>query len=310
MKDVSRKYSTLRRATARSTLRLAHRTVLLVRTNGLAKKDPLAVARVAAVQAAKDTSRIVPYCHPVPVDRVEVTFDLDDDAAHATVTVEATAKTGVEMEALTAAAVAALTLYDMVKGEDPEARIERVELLEKRGGKSDFAERLDPPPTAAVVVVSDSASAGEAEDRTGPMIRERLEAEGFDVVDVAVIPDEVGTIQEVLQRYARDLRVNLVLTTGGTGLGPRDVTPEATRAILDRPAPGIAEAIRRYGLDRTPRAMLSRGEAGTIGDTLVVNLPGSSRGVAESLDALFPGILHGLKMLRDPRHEDDRGGKR
>ncbi|MHB0934839.1 MAG: bifunctional molybdenum cofactor biosynthesis protein MoaC/MoaB [Armatimonadota bacterium] len=297
MRDISRKFSTLRTATAQASLIAAPDTLACIRRGEVPKGDPLPVAKVAAIQAAKDTSRVIPYCHPLPIEAVDVTFELQEGAIITSVTVKAVHKTGVEMEALTAASVAALTLYDMLKMIDESMEILGVKLLEKRGGKSDFRNSYDRPLRAAVLVMSDSIAAGEKDDRSGKLIVERLEAEGFQVGDYLIIPDDTVQIRAALIRYADIDCYDLVLTTGGTGFSHRDNTPEAMREVIERDIPGIPEALRNYGQDRTPYAMLSRGKAGLRGDTIIVNLPGSSRGVAESLDALFPGLMHAFGML-------------
>jgi len=295
--DLSRKTETLRTAVARATLRMRPETLARVREQTVPKGDPLPVAKVAAIQAAKNTPQLLPYCHPVPLDFVGVEFALGEDRVVVTVTAKAVAKTGLEMEALTGAAAAALTLYDMLKMLDDSLLIAEVALVSKTGGKSDFQDRFDRPLRAAVVVMSDSIAAGRKDDRSGRIIVERLEAEGIEVADYRLLPDDLPLIRATLLRYCDELRLDLVLTTGGTGLGPRDNTPEAMAEVFEREVPGLVETARAYGQRRTPRAMLSRGRAGVRGGTLIVNLPGSRKGVAESLDALFPGILHAFHML-------------
>lgn len=302
MRDISHKFPTLRTATARAELHLAPATVARLRAGDIPKGDPLPVAKVAAIQAAKNTSQIIPYCHPLPVDFVGVEFAITDSLIAAEVTVKAIYKTGVEMEALTGASVAALTLYDMMKMLDDSMRIGSVELLEKRGGKSDFKNVFDTPPRAAVLVLSDSAAAGSRRDLSGRAIERRLAAEGVQVADYRIIPDETDSIVEALAAYADHDRLDLVLTTGGTGFGPRDNTPEAMARVIERDIPGLPEAIRAHGRERTPYASLSRAQAGLRGATLIVNLPGSPGGVEDSLDALFPAILHALRMIRGEGH--------
>ena len=150
-------------------------------------------------------------------------------------------------------------------------------------------------PTAFVVTVSDRVSVGQAEDRSGPAAVALLESSGIRVVECRVIPDGVESVSETLSEIAGS--VDLIITTGGTGLTARDLTPEGTKAVLEREAPGLAEAMRAATFGKNAHGMLSRGVAGTIGETLVVNLPGSVKGVEESLAVILPALSHGLELL-------------
>jgi cyclic pyranopterin phosphate synthase len=311
MLDISKKTPTLRTAVAEAVLTLKPETLERVKRGDTPKGNALEVARVAAIMAAKDTSRIIPFCHPLPVDHVEVAFDLREHSVIITTAVRAVYRTGVEMEALTAASVAALTLYDMLKMLDDTMEIKHIRLVEKRGGKSSFHDRYDVPLRAAVLVLSDSIAAGKKEDTSGRMMVDRLKSEGFELSEYQVIPDDLNAIVDAVRHYADDLKLDLVLTTGGTGFSPRDTTPEAMVKVIEREIPGIPEALRAYGQIRTPYSMLSRGKAGVRGRTIIVNLPGSRRGVAESLDALFPGLMHAFSMLWGGDHpETPRGSKK
>ncbi len=305
MRDISKKTTTLRTATAAATVRLDPATIRRIKEGTIPKGDPLQVAKVAAIQAAKETCRIIPYAHPMPVEAVNVEFELGEQEIDIRVTVKAVYKTGVEMEALTAASVAALTIYDMAKALDESLEIANIRLLNKEGGKSSFINAAESPATAAVLVMSDSISAGEKSDQSGRMIVERLQAAGLRVAEYKIIPDDPETITSELSTLADERNLDLVITTGGTGLGPRDNTPEIMDKIIERPVPGIPEALRAHGQERTPYSMLSRGRAGIRGRTLIINLPGSRRGVAESLDALLPGLLHAVKMLAGGEHPAD-----
>jgi molybdenum cofactor synthesis domain-containing protein len=157
--------------------------------------------------------------------------------------------------------------------------------------------------TVAILTVSDRGARGEREDASGPAVREAVLA-GLPrarVVAEEIVPDEVSSIAAALQRWVAE-GVNLVLTTGGTGFAPRDVTPEATRQVIEREAPGLAEAMRAESLHRTPHAMLSRAVAGMARSTLIVNLPGSPKAARENLEAILPALPHGLEKLQgDPR---------
>lgn len=152
--------------------------------------------------------------------------------------------------------------------------------------------------TAAVLTVSDRSFRGERPDEAGPLAASLLEEAGYRVTQVLVVPDEQPDIEAALIRLADEAQAALVVTTGGTGFSPRDVTPEATAAVCERMAPGIPEAMRAASLAITPRAMLSRAAAGIRGGTLIVNLPGSPKAVRENLEAVLPTLEHGLKMLR------------
>ena len=152
--------------------------------------------------------------------------------------------------------------------------------------------------TAAVVTVSDRGACGERADGSGPRIEALLKERGYDVVHREIVPDEAGEIERALVRLADERDVALVLTTGGTGFSPRDVTPEATERACTRMVPGIPEAMRAASLKVTPRGMLSRGAAGIRGGTLIVNLPGSPKAAIENLEAVLPALEHGLEMLR------------
>jgi len=151
--------------------------------------------------------------------------------------------------------------------------------------------------TAAVITVSDKCSRGERTDTSGPAIRAMLEAKGLEVCHTAVVPDEEEMIKEELIRCAHEKKLSLVLTTGGTGFSPRDVTPEATLAVVERATPGIPEAMRAASLKITPRGCLSRSAAGILGRTLIVNLPGSEKAARENLSAVLDALTHGLDML-------------
>jgi len=300
MRDVSAKPISLRSATAEATLTCAEETLARIRSGDLPKADPIGVARVAGIQAAKQTSLLIPYCHQVPLDHVALEITEGDRALRIRASVRAVWKTGVEMEALTAASAAALTLYDMLKIIDDTMEIRDVRLTAKKGGKSDF--RAPAREAAAVIVLSDSAAKGTRKDSSGETIRGRLALLGVRVGEFLILPDERAELAAALRRIADAGSTDLIVTTGGTGVGPRDTAPEATQEVIERPLPGVAEALRAHGQERNRFAMLSRGVAGVRGRTLIVNLPGSEAAVTESLDLLLPWILHALEILRGGGH--------
>lgn len=304
MRDVSTKDFTLRTARARAVLTAAPATLALIRDGKVPKGDPLPVARVAAIQAAKNTPQLIPYCHSVPLDFVQVEFTLTETRIEATVYVKAIYRTGVEMEALTGAAAAALNLYDMLKMVDDTMTIGSIELLSKTGGKSNFAPDLRQPFRAAVLVMSDSRSqAGGKPDRSGAILREGLAAHQATVESFAIIPDEREKIRTAVRHAADDLGVDLLMLTGGTGIGPRDVTPEAVADLLDRRLPGIEDQFRAHGRVRNPYAMMSRMLAGMRGRTMVIALPGSPAACRDAIDALFPYLKHAFPMREGAGHD-------
>ncbi len=298
MRDVSRKPSSLCRAVASSSVRVA------TSPPGSWRPDPdsLAAARVAGMMAAKEASRLIPSRHAVRVDHVQVDVEPRDDALHITCSVTAVDRAGVELEALCGATVAALSLCDAFEGEPNALVIGETRLLESSGDPG--AKASERPLRAAVLVVSDSAAAGERQDRSGRAIVDRLRASGVAAADELVLPDDPERVEAELRRLVA-ARTDLVFTTGGTGLGPRDRTVEAAKRVFDREVPGIAEAMRLHGYLRTTRAMLSRSVAGVAGETLIVTLPGSTRGVLESLDAIWPALLHAFAMLRGGGHRPE-----
>ncbi|MDA8159562.1 MAG: bifunctional molybdenum cofactor biosynthesis protein MoaC/MoaB [Desulfobacteraceae bacterium] len=310
MIDVSPKFHTLRYALAEGFLFGAPEVLAKVFDRTVPKGDVLEVARAAGIMAAKRTSELIVFCHPIPLDWVEVRLEPHERGLRVEAEVRSVWKTGVEVEAITAVTGALLNAYDMLKPLDQTLALGEIRVVKKRGGKTDFADRFAAPIKAAILVMSDSTHAGKREDKSGKVIAEFLAGQPVTVDCYEILPDDREIISGRLKKLADEEGFQLVFTTGGTGLGPRDVTPEATLAVLDRAVPGVIEAIRRHGKERTPYAMLSRGEAGLRGGCLIVNLPGSSRGALESLQALFPGLLHIFPMMAGKGHDEKGAPKK
>lgn len=270
-------------------------TIAAVKEKCVPKGDVLESARVAALFGVKRTHELIPDCHPLPIEHAEVGFTIGAQEITVTMRVRTIYRTGVEVEAMHGASVAALTIYDMLKPIDKGVAIGEIRLQEKKGGKSDWKDRFDAPVKAAVLVISDGVASGKKEDKAGAAIVARLAKLDVEVGMQAVVADEPEAIAQQVRAWA-DEGVDLILTTGGTGLSLRDRTPEAIAPLLDRAVPGIMEAARSYGQERMPYAMMSRGIAGMVGRTLVITLPGSTRGAQETMDALFPFVLHVVKV--------------
>jgi len=304
MKDVSNKFESLRTAGAIARVWAKPETLSLIRENKVPKGNVIEIAKTAGILAAKRTSELIPLCHPIPLDYVEMEISVTKEEMVVESSVKAVWKTGVEMEALTAVTVAALTIYDMLKPLDDSIEIQSIKLSRKTGGITDFVENFQTPLKAAVLVLSTSTFEGKRKDKSGQIIVERLKEQPVEVVKYEILPDDEEKIRAELLNLVEKEKVDLILTTGGTGLGPSDVTVEATRKVIEKEVPGIVEAARAFGQKRTPYSMLSRGLAGVKGKTLIINLPGSSSGARESLDCLLPAVLHAFKMIWGGGHKE------
>lgn len=306
MVDITTKIVTLREATASAIVCVSNQeTINAIREKRVPKGDVFEMSRAAGLLGIKKTPDLIPDCHPIPIESASISYEIDDLNISITVHVKSIYKTGVEVEAMHGASVVAVTLYDMLKPIDKGIQINSIRLIEKKGGKSDFSKRNKQNTEsvrAAVVVCSDTISAGQKEDKAGKAIITKLNECGVKTDAYEVIPDELNVIRDRFNKY-HDLDYQLLIYTGGTGLSARDVTPEAIEPLLDRRIPGIEEAIRSYGQDRTPYSMLSRSLAGTKGKMLVLALPGSTQGARESMDAVFPDLLHIYNILHGGRHD-------
>lgn len=303
MVDITHKNTTLRTATAQAVVKVSKpETIEAIKNDTVPKGHVFAMSKAAGLLGVKRTPDILPDCHPLPIEFTGVEYAINGLEITVLFTVKTIYKTGVEVEAMHGASVVALNMYDMLKPIDKGIEIHAIKLLEKKGGKSDFRDRFRKDLKAAVVVCSDTISAGHKEDKAGKAIIAKLESCDVKIAEYVIIPDEIDDIQ-TKAKYFESQGIDMVIYTGGTGLSGRDVTPEALIPLLDRRIPGIEEAIRNYGQDRTPFSMLSRSVAGTINDTLILALPGSTNGAKESMDAIFPAVLHSFRILKGARHD-------
>jgi len=302
MVDITHKIITQRTATAQAIVKVGlPETMQAIRNKTVPKGDVLEVSRTAGLFAVKNTSNSIPDCHPMPIEFTGIEYEFLDDSVVIKVTVKAIYRTGVEVEAMHGASIVALTMYDMLKPIDKNVEISTIKLVHKKGGKSDYGNKEVQDLAVAVMVCSDSVSSGKKEDRAGKVISDKIKNLGLEVSNYIVVPDEVLDIQNTINKCCAQ-KTDLIVITGGTGLSNRDVTPEAVIPLLDRRIPGIEEAIRSYGQDRTPYAMLSRSVVGFKGNTLIMALPGSTAGASESMDAVFPSVLHLFKILNGFNH--------
>ena len=303
MVNITHKNNSLRKAISQAIVQVGSiETIQAILEKKVAKGDVFEMAKTAGLFAAKRTSDMIPDCHPLPIEYTNISFSITGLQITIVVEIHTIYKTGVEVEAMHAASVVALTMYDMLKPIDKNISIEQIKLIEKTGGKSDALKKLPVGLNAAVIVCSDSVSSGKKEDTAGKAIVEKLKKLTISVNEYIIIPDEKEAIQEQLKTLSKQ-NFQLIIFTGGTGLSPRDITPEAILPLLDKTIPGIEESIRAYGQNRMPYAMLSRSVVGVIGNCLVMALPGSTRGAAESMDAVFPQVLHIFHVLKGGKHE-------
>jgi molybdenum cofactor biosynthesis protein MoaC len=321
MADIRDKRPTRRRAVAVGELHAGPVAYPLIVERRLPKGDALVMAEIAGLQGAKLASTLMPLCHPLLLELVRVRC-LPQPERHAIrVYCEAAteSRTGVEMEALAGVNAALLTLYDLSKPVEPALAIGGIRLLFKEGGKKglwrhpdgmseeEFAHyrprdltRLDGVP-CAVLTLSDRASSGGYADRAGPELVAGLQRLGADVGDAEVLPDGIEPLAGRLRALAA-AGVRLCLCTGGTGLGARDLTPEALRQVADRSVPGLAEMLRSQGAQHTPFAWLGRGDVVQVGGMLVFALPGSQRAAKQSMEMLAPLLAHALAMIDGRPH--------
>lgn len=327
MIDVGRKRVTRRRAIAVGTITVGPVAFEKIKNKSLPKGDVLALAEIAGITGAKKTPDLIPMCHTLPLDQVSVhCVPESSDTIRVYCQVAAHAKTGVEMEAVMGVQAALATIWDLVKGTEPNLTIGNVRLLVKEGGKSGLWVNPDGIPewlaeqistqramegiATAILVMSDRASAGVYEDKSGALLGDLLKEDGADIVEYRVIPDDADTISAALHDVYQTARPKLIIMSGGTGPGPRDVTPDVMSVVCDRILDGFGEMLRHESAAYTDTAWLSRMSAGMLNETLVIALPGSPKAVRECWEILSPFMSRALKMIASQGYEKTAGGEK
>jgi len=301
MVDITAKSNTLRIATAEALVVVSSsKTIEAIREQRVPKGDVFEMSRAAGLLGVKKTPELLPDCHPIPIEYTGFEFEIVEQTIKISCTIKTIYKTGVEVEAMHGASIAALNMYDMLKPLDKGVSIGSIRLLSKKGGKSDYA-TLASNRSAAIIVASDSISAGKATDQTGKMIEEYLGDLGINVSELSVIPDEPNDIRFQVEKYL-ETKIDLIVVTGGTGVGHRDQTPEALTPLIEKRLTGVEEAMRAYGQNRTPVAMFSRSIAGISQNSILLGIPGSKGGAIDSLKAVFPSLIHLFDVLSGTRH--------
>lgn len=302
MVNITEKSNSLRKAIATATVKVSKaETIHAIQNNLVPKGDVFSFAKVAALFAIKKTSDIIPDCHPLPIEFADIKFSIKDLSIEIITEVHTIYKTGVEVEAMHGASVAALTLYDMLKPIDKQVEIQQIRLLSKEGGKTDYKLKEGESITASIIVCSDSVFQKLAEDKAGLALIDKLKGLSIETTNYQIIPDSKEAIEEQIKLYTSGTD-HVLIFVGGTGVSLRDITPETIQPLLEKELTGVMEQARKYGQERMPYAMLSRSVAGTIGKTLVLSFPGSTKAATEYFDSLFPQVLHSLKMLKGNKH--------
>ena len=299
MVDVTDKVPTVRIAKAEGRIILLPETVLAITDDVIPKGNVLTTAKIAGIQAAKKTAELIPMCHQINLSFVDIEFDIQTESIVIKSIVKTQEATGVEMEALTAVSSAALTIYDMCKAVDKTMSIGEINLVEKVGGKSDYATEYRPQ--VGVITISDSVSSGKSEDKSGPLLISGFSDSGCSVEHKKVLPDGSDELMSIIQNWIKD-GVELIITTGGTGLGPRDLTIESLGEIFDSKLPGVEQALHAYGRGKVKTAMLSRLTAGLVNGAIIICLPGSTGAVKDAINVLIPTIFHSFHMMKGEKH--------
>ena len=299
MVNITHKNSTLRKAIALARVNVSRpETIQAIQHGTVPKGNVFDFSRAAGLLACKNTFQVIPDCHPLPVEYTSITHKIEGLSILISVEVHTIYKTGVEVEAMHGAAITALTIYDMLKPIDDGVSISEIKLESKSGGKSDIKQNYPDDLNVVIVTVNNRVLNKSVSDHSGDIIENKLKKFGLKNITRKISGEDADSIKQITGELI-EAKVPLILITGGTGLTAGDHTPDVINAFIERDVPGLMEAIRSYGQQRTPYAMLGRGVAGFCKESLLVTLPGSPRGAAESMEAAFPYILHVFRPVKE-----------
>lgn len=296
MEGISANITQLREATAKAVVRVSQpETILAVIENRVPKGNVFEMAKVAGLFGVKNTYLNLPNSYSQPIEFTGIDYEIHDLEIQVSVKVKSVCKSDLEAEAMHGATIVALTIYDMLKPIDKGISIGHIKIEEKEE-KSKKESPIQKPIKTAVVVCSNAVAQGTKLDSAGQAILKKLRPQPIQITSYILIPDSLEEIRTLAKRLSSENQ--LVIFCGGTGLSSTDVTPEALEPLLERRISGIEEAMRNYGQSQTPFAMFSRSLAGMIGDCMILALPGSTRGAMESMDAIFPHLLHVFQIRK------------
>ena len=299
MVDVTEKISNSRMAKAEGKIFMKSETISAICDDQIPKGNVLTTAKIAGIQAAKKTFETIPMCHQLNLSFVDIQFTIDSDWIQIDSIAKTKEATGVEMEALSAVSTTALTIYDMCKALDKTMSIGDIKLIKKMGGKSDHI--MVHKPNVGIITLSDSVVSGDSKDQSGPILLEGFLNAGCIVEHQKVLPDGSKELVEIINSWVND-GVELIITSGGTGLGPRDLTIETLDKKFDYKIPGIEQSLHAYGRSKVKTAMLSRLTAGVIKGAIVICLPGSPSAVQDAIKVLIPTVFHAFHMMKGEKH--------
>lgn len=323
MIDISDKVSSRRVAIARGKIYVGAHVFELIHQQKMLKGDPIRLAEIAAILGAKQTSNLLPLCHPIGLEKVEFFSELipEQNAVQVYCITTITAKTGVEMEALAGVSAGLLTIYDLSKISEPSLKISDLELVLKIGGKSglwlnpqitDYPQWLNQylpkienlaPLTFASITLSDRATNGQYPDLSGQLLQDNLIKHGASSLGYHLIADDSLALTQTITELIKTKQPQLIITTGGTGIGPRDITPETILSLGGREITGLGELLRLFGSKFTQFSWGSRSVAIELQRTLIIALPGSTKAISQGLECLLPLIPHLIKMINGAKHD-------